>query len=198
MFEETSVRDLLRRVRAGDQEAVRELAIRYEPDVRRAARGPLQERRLQRLLDSGDVCQMVFTEFFARVADGQYEVEESDALARLLGTMARNQVRDQSRHHRAVRRDHRRLPDLSEHCLGGLVDDGPTPSCIVSTRELVAEVTRRLSADERDLLEQRALGHEWTTLARTRGGTAVALRKKLTRALRRVAIEMDLGDDPQA
>jgi RNA polymerase sigma factor (sigma-70 family) len=194
MSEETSVRDLLRRVRAGDQEAVRELATRYGPDVRRAARGHLQERRLQRLLDPEDVSQMVLTEFFARVADGQYELDGSDALVRLLGTMARNQVRDESRHHRAIRRDHRRQPDLSEHCLAGLVDEGPTPSRIVAARELIAEVTRRLSPDERDLLEQRALGHEWTTLAQTRGGSAVALRKKLTRALRRVATEMDLGD----
>jgi RNA polymerase sigma-70 factor (ECF subfamily) len=143
-----------------------------------------------------DISQVVLTEFFARAAVGQFALEESDDLVRLLGTMARNQVRDESRHHRAGRRDHRRVPDLSEHCLGGLVDDGPTPSHIVSTRELVAEVSRRLSPDERDLLEQRALGHEWTALARARGVPAVTLRKKLTRALERVAAEMDL-EDPQ-
>jgi hypothetical protein len=195
MTPETSFHELLKRVRAGDPEAVRELATRFEPDVRRAAREPLRERRLQRLLDSADVSQMVLTEFFARVAEGQFDLDEADDLVKLLGTMARNQVRDQSRHHRAVRRDHRRQPDLSEHCLGGLVDDGPTPSHIVSTRELIAEISRRLSPDERDLLEQRALGHEWTTLARGRGTTAVALRKKLTRALNRVATELGLNDD---
>jgi RNA polymerase sigma-70 factor (ECF subfamily) len=197
MCEETSFRDLLRRVRAGDQEAARQLALRYEPEIRRAARGPLHDLHLRNLLDSMDICQAVLSEFFVRAADGQFELTAPDDLLRLFVTMARNQVRDESRRHKAGRRDHRRqVSDLSEHCLGGLADDAPTPSRIVSTRELLAEVSRRLSAEERDLLEQRALGQEWTTLAEQRGVNAVALRKKLTRALSRVVTEMGLLDGP--
>lgn len=58
-------------------------------------------------------------------------------------------------------------------------------------------MSRRLSAEERDLLEQRALGHEWTVLAEQRGTSAVALRKKLSRALSRVVAEIGLLDSPQ-
>jgi RNA polymerase sigma-70 factor (ECF subfamily) len=193
MSEESSFRDLLRRVRAGDQEAARQLAERYEPDIRRAAHGPLNDLRLRNLLDSMDICQAVLTEFFVRAADGQFELTAPDELVKLFVTMARNEVLDESRRYKAGRRDHRRqVNDLSEHCLGGLADEGPTPSRIVSTRELIEEVSRRLSAEERDLLEQRALGHEWTTLAEQRGASAVTLRKKLTRALSRVVAEMGL------
>jgi hypothetical protein len=78
--------------------------------------------------------------------------------------------------------------------LGGFSDDEPTPSRIVSARELLAEVSRRLSEEERDLLEQRALGQEWIALAEQRGTTAGALRKKLSRALSRVVSEMGLQD----
>jgi RNA polymerase sigma factor (sigma-70 family) len=197
MSEEASFRDLLRRVRAGDQDAARVLALRFEPDIRRAAHGPLHDLRLRNLLDSMDICQAVLAEFFVRAADGQFELAEPEELLKLFVTMARNQVLDESRRHRAGRRDHRRqVSDLSEHCLGGLADDTPTPSRIVSTRELLAEVSRRLSAEERDLLDQRTQGHEWTALAEQRGVSPAALRKKLTRALSRVVSEMGLLEGP--
>jgi RNA polymerase sigma factor (sigma-70 family) len=199
MSDETSFRDLLRRVRAGDPDAARELALRYEPDIRHAAHRPLNDLRLRNLLDSMDICQEVLSEFFVRAADGQFELTAPDELLKLFVTMARNQVLDESRRQKAGRRDHRRqLSDLSEHCLGGLPDDGPTPSRIVSARELIEEVSRRLSAEERDLLEQRVSGQEWTTLAEQRGTTAPALRKKLSRALSRVVSEMGLLDARQS
>ena len=50
---------LLRRVRAGDEQAARELVRRYEPAIRRAARIRLVDTRLNRLLDSMDICQSV-------------------------------------------------------------------------------------------------------------------------------------------
>lgn len=195
MPDEISFRELLRRVRAGDPEAERELARQYEPHIRRVANRPLNDLNLRNLLDSMDICQSVLAEFFLRAADGQFELTEPDELLRLFVTMTRNQVLDESRYHKAGRRDHRRQQaDLSEHCLSGLADDEPTPSRIVSARELIAEVSRRLSAEERDLLEQRALGQEWTTLAQQRGTSAVNLRKKLSRALSRVVSEMGLLD----
>lgn len=195
MPEEMSFRELLRRVRAGDPDAARALARQYEPDIRRAANRPLNDLNLRNLLDSMDICQTVLAEFFVRAADGQFELSEPDELLKLFVTMARNQVLDESRYHKADRRDHRRQQaDLSEHCLGGLADDAPTPSRIVSAREMIEEVSRRLSAEERELLEQRALGQEWSTLAVQRGASAAALRKKLSRALSRVVSEMGLLD----
>jgi RNA polymerase sigma-70 factor (ECF subfamily) len=195
MSDELSFRDLLRRVRDGDQEAARILAQEYEPHIRQAVHGPLNDLRLRHILDSADICQAVLANFFVRAADGQFELNQPDELLRLFVAMARNRVLDESRRQRAGRRDHRRqASDLSAHCLAGLPGDEPTPSRIVSTRELIEEVSRRLSNEERDLLQQRALGHEWTALAEQRGATAVALRKKLTRALSRVVSEMGLLD----
>jgi RNA polymerase sigma-70 factor (ECF subfamily) len=199
MSDESSFRDLLRRVRAGDPEAARELTQRYEPDIRRAAHRPLNDLRLRNLLDSMDICQAVLAEFFVRAADGQFELTQPEELLKLFVTMARNEVLDESRRQKAGRRDHRRqVADLSEHCLGGLSDGGPTPSRIVSSRELIEEVSRRLSTEERDLLEQRALGREWTTLAQERGTSATTLRKRLSRALSRVVEEMGLLDSLQS
>jgi len=198
MADEMSFRELLRRVRAGDPEATRELALRYEPDIRRAANRPLHDLHLRNLLDSMDICQAVLIEFFVRAADGQFELTEPEELLKLFVTMARNQVLDESRYYKAARRDHRRqVADLSEHCLGGFTDDGPTPSRIVSARELLEEISRRLSIEERDLLEQRAAGQEWTTLAKQRGTSAATLRKKLSRGLTRVVSDIGLLDPLQ-
>jgi RNA polymerase sigma-70 factor (ECF subfamily) len=129
---------------------------------------------------------------------GQFELTEPEELLKLFVTMARNQVLDESRYYKAARRVHRRqVADLSEHCLGGFTDDSPEPSRIVSARELLEEITRRLSTEERDLLEQRAAGQEWTTLAEQRGTSAAALRKKLSRAITRVISEIGLLDPHQ-
>src|SRR5215472_13529012 len=153
MAHEMPFRELLQRVRAGDPEATRELALRYEPDIRRAANRPLNDLHLRNLLDSMDICQAVLAEFFVRAADGQFELTEPEELLKLFVTMARNQVLDESRHYKAARRDHRRqVADLSEHCLGGFTDDSPTPSRIVSARELLEVISRRLPTEERDLL----------------------------------------------
>lgn len=195
MTDELAFRELLRRVRAGDAEATRELALRYEPDIRRAANRPLNNQHLRNLLDSMDICQAVLAEFFFRAADGQFELAEEEELLKLFVTMARNQVLDEARHYKAARRDHRRqVGDLSEHCLGGFADDSPTPSRIISARELLEEVSRRLSPEERDLLQQRANGEEWTALAPLHGSSPAALRKKLSRALTRVVAEIGLLD----
>jgi len=195
MADEASFRDLLRRVRAGDPEAANELARAYEPAIRQAVRGPLADMRLRRVLDSMDICQVVLANFFTRATDGQFDLDKPDQLLKLFVTMARNRLRDEARHHRAGRRDHRRqAADLSQHCLDGLFDETPTPSRIVSTRELLDEVMRRLSAEERDLLEQRAAGTEWATLADRLGAGPEALRKKLARRLSQVVRELGLHE----
>jgi RNA polymerase sigma factor (sigma-70 family) len=197
MADEMSFRDLLRRVRAGDAAAANELVREYEPAIRRAVRGPLADMRLRRVLDSADISQAVLANFFTRAAGGQFDIDQPEQLLKLFVTMARNRLRDEARFHRAGRRDHRReAADLSQHCLDGLFDDTPTPSRIVSTRELIDTVMRQLSVEERDLLEQRAAGAEWATLADRRGASPEALRKKLARRLSQVVRELDLHESP--
>lgn len=186
----TCIRELLQRVRDGDQEAARELVAEFEPKVRHSVRGRLDAMRLRHALDSGDVAQTVLGNFFTRNEDGQYTFETSEDLLRLLVTMARNNVLDEARKNRAGCRDRRRLVDDADHCLSGVFDSGPTPSRIVADRELAEQMYLRLSPDERYLLEQRLAGRQWTDLAAEQNTTAGALRKKLTRAIRRIHAEL--------
>src|SRR4051794_8225604 len=133
MSESPTFGDLLGRVRAGDDAAAAELVRRYEPELRRAVRVRLRDQRLRRVLDSLDVCQSVLASFFVRAALGQYELDTPDQLLRLLATMARNKVVNQAEHHRADRRDYRRLEagDAGEREAAG---SEPSPSRVVAGR----------------------------------------------------------------
>lgn len=200
MLREESFQDLLRRIRAGDQEAATELVRRFEPGVRGAARKPLQEMKLSHLVDSADISQAVLANFFSRAADGRFELHHPEQLFGLLVTMARNKVRDEARRQRTQRREARRVHlQHSDHCLEGIIGGEPTPSRIVSGQELAAEVARRLSDEARHLVDERAAGRPWAELAAEKGTTPAALRKRLARELERVAAEVGLSEasEPQ-
>lgn len=193
---------LLRRVRAGDGQAATELVRRYEPAIRRAARVRLVDTRLNRLLDSMDICQSVLASFFIRTALGQYELETPDQLLKLLATMTRNKLANQVKGHRATRRDFRRIEAVGGdtsvgrgiECVAG---QGPTPSSEVATRELLEEARRRLLPEELSLLERREQGREWTEIAAELRSSPEAIRKRLARAIDRVASELGL-DQPNS
>ncbi|MBY0524996.1 MAG: sigma-70 family RNA polymerase sigma factor [Gemmataceae bacterium] len=193
MSEEQEFRDLIRKVRAGDQQAAADLVREYETEIRRAVRIRLTDPTLYRVLDSMDVCQSVLANFFVRASAGQFEIDRPDQLLRLLVTMARNKLLDQARKQHSSRRDSRRIEAGPSGQLEAVADaDAATPSQIVSEKELLQAMREQLTDDERFLADQRALGRDWSEIAKEAGGSAEALRKKLARALDRVARQLGL------
>jgi len=194
MSEATSFRELMRRVRAGDQDAAAELVRRYEPAIRREVRVRLTDRRMRRVLDSADICQSVLGNFFARAALGQFDLQEPRQLLRLLVTMARNKVIYWARKTYAPNRDKRREQSIEWAVQTGMEPQSPdvSPSENVAGAELLEEFRSRLSAEERQIAEQRAAGREWAAIAAERGSSPEALRKRMERAFDRVAQELGL------
>jgi RNA polymerase sigma-70 factor (ECF subfamily) len=192
MAEDSSFQQLIGRVRRGDEQAAAELVRRYQPAIRRAVRFRLTDRRLRRTCDSMDVCQSVLLSFFVRAASGQYDLDTPEQLLKLLTRMACNKALNQKRHFQAFRRDGR-LND-ADVTPGELIADGPCPSRQAEARELLDEVHRRLSDDERRLVELRNQGHDWAAIAAMVGGTPVNLRQKLHRALARLTRELGLEE----
>lgn len=191
MAEDTGFQELIARVRAGDDAAAREVVRLYEPAIRRTVRIRLADPRLRRLLDSMDVCQSVFGSFFVRAALGQYDLEDPQQLLRLLLNMSRKKLIDHERRERAARRDFRRI-EASGAAERELPAAGDSPSQQVALGELVRELRKRLSPEERDLAEQRQQGREWADIAAERGASAEALRKQLNRAVERAAAELGI------
>jgi RNA polymerase sigma-70 factor (ECF subfamily) len=187
-------RELLRRVRAGDAEAAKQLVEQYASVVRLEVRVRLRDPRLRRSFDSLDVCQSVLASFFVRAAAGQYDLDTPEQVVRLLVGMARNKVASRARRESADRRDARRNQDLDAAAEPAAGD--PTPSRVVAAQELLAALRGRLSDDERAIADLRAQGRSWDEVAGELGGTAQARRKQLSRALNRIAPELGLEADP--
>ncbi len=194
MTENRAFAEFIRRIRAGDDQAARELLERYEPVVRREVRVRIRDPRLFSQFDWNDICQSVMASFFLRAASGQYELERPDQLLRLLVVMTRHKLAKQQRRHRADRRDYRRR----EQGDPGLLDDqtaaAPSPSRLVAGRELLEMFRRQLSAEERLLADLRGQGYEWGEIAAQLGGSPQARRKQLARAVERVAGQIEEGE----
>ena len=193
MNETSPFRDLIGRVRAGDEHAAEELLRRYEPAIRRTIRARLRDSRLRRFLDSMDISQAVLGSFFVNVSLGRYELERPEDLLQLLTAMAHHKLTNEVHKQQAARRDHRRLAasPVEDQAVAA---PGSSPSQHVAARELLQEARRRLSAEERRLLEQREQGLEWGQIAAELDAQPEALRKKLARAVERVAQELGLNE----
>ncbi len=187
------LQELIARVRRGDQDAAAELVRNYEPHVRRAIRIQLRDPRLRSAFDTSDICQSVMASFFTRLSLGQYDLDQPSQLAALLARMARTKVATRARRADVTRRDVR---GQGAHALAvrAVTANGPGPSDLVAGRDLLEQFLVRLTADERALSERRADGRSWSAIATELGGTPESLRKRLTRALDRVAIALGLDE----
>lgn len=187
------VRNLVSRLRTGDATAADEVVRRFGGVVRSQVRVWLrmQDPRLRRLFDSLDVCQSAFGSFFAGVAAGRFDLSEPGQLAALLLQMARHKFYRQVRRHRAGRRDVRRLDPTAE--VEGPVRNG-SPSTVVAGQEMLAELRKRLTDEERRIADLRADGRAWSDVAAELGGSPQARRMQLARAVDRVAAELGLED----
>jgi RNA polymerase sigma factor (sigma-70 family) len=193
MSESTAFPDFIRRIRAGDDQAARELVERYEPVIRCEVPLRLRDPRLYSRFDWTDICQSVMASFFARLSLGQYDLDQPSQLAALLARMARTKVATRARRADVTRRDAR---GQGVHTLAvrAVAANGPGPSDLVAGRDLLEQFLVRLTADERALSERRADGRSWSAIATELGGTPESLRKRLTRGLDRVACALGLDE----
>jgi RNA polymerase sigma-70 factor (ECF subfamily) len=182
--------DLIRRVRACDQNAAAELVRLYESAIRRAVRFRLHDARLRSQFDSMDICQSVLASFFVRAAAGQYDIDTPAQLVKLLTTMARNKLAS------AARKEFVRNRAVCKSAGQGEPDDllsmEADPFDQSSARELCQEALKRLTAEERELVELRHRGFDWDSIAREKNSTPIVLRKRFSRALDRVLHEVGL------
>ena len=191
MSDENQFRDLIRRIRERDEGAATELVRRYENAIRRVVRIHLRDTRMRQVLDSMDICQSVLASFFVRTALGQYELDTPENLLHLLTSITRNKLTSQFNRLHAQRRDIRRAAAVGDET-ANFRDAASDPSEQVSSKEILEKVRLRLSDEERFLADQRALGRGWNELAEELGKTAESLRKKLTRALDQVMIDLSV------
>ncbi len=106
--------------------------------------------------------------------------------------MARNKLASQARASYVARRE---LPAAgADEAWSAAPAREPEPGCEAAWKDLLHEVRRRLSADERRLADRRAQQQEWADIAAEVGGSPEALRKRLARGLDRVSHQLGLDE----
>src|SRR5437763_9470078 len=104
MAEVDPVAEWIRRWREGDAEAAEQLLARYGERLTRLAEQHLSHKLAGRL-DGEDIVQSVFRTFFRRSAAGEFRIDTSAQIWRLLVQMTVLKARAKGRHHTAGVRD---------------------------------------------------------------------------------------------
>jgi RNA polymerase sigma factor (sigma-70 family) len=190
----TSFSDLVARLRRGDATAAEQFAADYGAAIRREVRFMLLDSRLRRIVSESDVCQSVLTRFFVELFAGKYDFADANHLVALLKKMVRSRIIDLTRHWTAQRRDIRKNVAISSTEEPTIDAAASNPSRTVANGELLAEVRRRLSAEEQTILNLRQAGLAWATIADRLGGQSSpeAVRKRYDRGLARISKELGL------
>ncbi len=146
---------LLRRFRAGSDQAATDLYLRYARRVYRLAQVSCGDD-LGRRLDPEDIVQSVFSSFFRRAREGHYNVPDDEELWKLLLVIALNKIRACGNFHRAARRDVR-----ATHAAGTLeaADDRHDEQALALLRLVIDEILARHAAVDRAIIGLRIEGH---------------------------------------
>ena len=154
---------LMRRIRAGSEEAARELFERYGPHVRRVVRRKLRQP-LRSKFDSDDFEQAVWASFFALLPH-RGTFDRPEALVTFLVKLAQNKVIDAIRQRLTQKYDVNREHAFSDSADYQAALKQPTPSQIAMARE----EWRRLLAGKPDhyqrILTLRLQGHKVKEIA---------------------------------
>ncbi|MDA0657643.1 MAG: ECF-type sigma factor [Planctomycetota bacterium] len=154
---------LLRRFRAGEEDAATRLYLRYAARLQALASSQTSPQMATRF-DAEDVVQSVFRTFFRRAQKGLYDVPPGDELWQLLLVLALNKIRGLAVHHRAQKCDVKRtvggteLAEVAQGMGGDEIAYSALQMVIESVLGEIPEVQRRM-------IELRIDGHRVEDIA---------------------------------
>lgn len=186
---------LLERAREGDQEALAELAAKYEPEVRIVAR-VLLGAALRPYVDSMDLVQSVHRSLLIGLRQARYDLASPAQLVALAVTVVRRKVARKWRQNRRQERLHN--PQDSDvnfaDVLTGLASSEPDPAHHARINDAVRALWNQLAPLDRRVIELRMEGHSTAEAARLLNEDSDRLRVRLNR-LRQQVRESGLFDD---
>lgn len=183
--------DLLSRCRAGDPAAAEAIFHRYVNRLVAFARTRLSAKLAQRV-DAEDVVQSVYRSFFTRARDGQYTLDSSGDLWRLLATITINKLHKQVEYHTAQKRSFDREQSLSaEDSLGNFPAEQmarePSPDEAMAAVEELQLVMEKLSPLQRRMLQLHLQGYDVAEVAEAVERSERAVRRLLALVKERLA-----------
>jgi RNA polymerase sigma factor (sigma-70 family) len=184
------VRGFLQRIHDGDEDAARDLLLKYEAEVRLVVRRQLP-RLLRSRFDSLDFLQSVWGSFFHRVRTTPTEFDDGRHLVAFLARAAKNKVIDEYRRAGSQKGDMRREEPLWA--------DGDRPKEVAAQCETASQVAEANEAfvklrdlvpeERRALLELKAAGLSSREIGHRLGISERTVQRVLEDLRRRVALE---------
>jgi RNA polymerase sigma-70 factor (ECF subfamily) len=154
-------------LRAGDQDAARELVDRYANQLVALARRRISQRLASRI-DAEDIVQSVFRTFFHRAKEGQFQLHEPDDVCKLLARITVHKTFRQIAFHKRAKRDPGQETghsDEAHEMLLKLMGGEPTPEEATAFVDQLEHFFNRLKPDERHILELRMDGYSNVEIA---------------------------------
>jgi RNA polymerase sigma-70 factor (ECF subfamily) len=157
----------LSRWQAGEEEAAQQLFALYVDRLLHLARQRIGQRLASRV-DPEDVVQSVFHTFFKGVKAGQYQLEETGDVLKLLARITVHKTFRQIAFHQAAKRDFNletgQGDDGQQH-LVSLLDRGPSPEEANQFVDQLEHFLRQLRPEDRQILELRMQGYKDVEIA---------------------------------
>jgi RNA polymerase sigma-70 factor (ECF subfamily) len=187
---------LIQQAATGDAQALRSLALQYEPRVRTVAH-MLLGRALRPYLDSVDLVQSVHESLLVGLQAGKFEFASQQKMVALAVLMVRRKVaghwRKQQRQHRMSLVGHADASDLADLVTSAATPE-PAPDVALQYREQLEQLCQQLSEADRQLVSLRLEGFDTAEIARQLQVSEVAARVRLTRLRQRLQATGAMAD----
>lgn len=178
---------LMMRVRLGEEEALEQLVLRYESEIRLTARLLLRPL-LRPYLDSVDLVQSVHRSLMLGLRENKFDISSPQKLVNLAVTMVRFKIGEQWRHLQRQARLESSCTDTSEQggLLTSLSSPQPGPAQTAQYNDMLQHVYGKLNDSERRVVELRLRGYSISEVASQLGIRADVLRVRLSRLRQRL------------
>ena len=176
--EDPAVPELLRRLRAGDSQAAEELFGRYSRRLIALADRQLSQKLAPRL-EGEDVVQSAFRSFFRRDARGDFRLDASLDLWRLLVKITLNKARAKARHHTTEGRDVGAEIARPDPALAEFLARSPGPDEAAILGDQIDALLEGLPEQYGSVLRLRLEGHSMVEVARNLGISRHTVRRVL-------------------
>jgi RNA polymerase sigma factor (sigma-70 family) len=184
----TSMR-LLAAASRGDTVGESDLFVRYLERLTALARARLSAN-IQARTDPEDVVLSVYRSFFAGARRGQFAIQRSGDLWRLLAAIAIHKVRRTVRHHRAAKRSINREEPASEG-IDFSAEKTPSVEDGVALAEYLESIYQLLDPTQRQIIEMRLRGMSHSEIASEAKCSERTVRRHLAAFQQRLRQELD-------
>jgi RNA polymerase sigma factor (sigma-70 family) len=183
---------LIRGLRDGDPAVAREFWDQYGALLHRVAEKHLADG-VRRRVGPEDVVQSACRTFLRRAQGGEFRLEDSEGLWRLLCAITLAKVREQTRYHLRQKRGLAREEQADDGSEFDAQAPGPTPAEAAAFADQFQQLLAGLDAEERQIVDLKLQECTHDEVAERLGCSERTIRRVLKRVQARLARAFDLS-----